>query len=219
MYVYSTLLVDGTNAGDPGNAPGLFGNITRALVQNVNLEDSYICVKGNAYHTGGIVSNTYESDIINCNSSVVIENRWEDGGDLGGIVGNLHGGTIQNCTFAGEINSENSSVYAGGIAGSASKFHKISQCVNKGKISNTIEDALSVTMGGIIGDVSAGEESCIEKCINESDIKPTSGMDVGGIAGDISADMLPFKQTREMMKLVTWKGAYHIINVIDLFYN
>ena len=96
---------------------------------------------------------------------------------IGGIAGYLNGGTIENCSFAGNISKSSSTdSYVGGIAGQALNG-VIKNCSFEGEISSniTLEDAAE---GGIVGCASGSRisNSCVSGHIE-------GGYRVGGIAG------------------------------------
>lgn len=70
---------------------------------------------------------------------------------VGGIVGKIQQGTIENCSFSGGVTTTKSGSYAGGIAGyagnTASQTAVITGCVN---MSNVTGEARGV-VGGIVG--------------------------------------------------------------------
>lgn len=102
---------------------------------------------------------------------------------VGGIVGKMQSGNIENCLFEGSVTSTKSnSPYAGGIAGGTQNLSHISGCVNKGTISGYA--------GGILGFGKAE----IKNCYNVGEIKGTTR--AGGIIGQ-------FKGSEETNKAVS----------------
>ena len=140
------------------------------LIKNYNLssEEEYV----------GIFGYTIEADIKN----LIVENASIYGIDsygTGGIVGCAFRGSINNCTFSGQVCSTVGSV--GGIAGSSRA--SLSECTVSGKISDGcggssyFPDGIKIIFGtgGIVGD----NEDTLYKCINNANVYPKGG----GIAG------------------------------------
>ena len=97
--------------------------------------------------------------------------------NVGGIVGTIISGRIEQCSFSGSVtNGKSSGGYAGGIAGYLGNTNKttptIKECVNKGQIS-------ALYAGGITG--YGKYSSPIENCYNTGAIKGTTRS--GGIVG------------------------------------
>ena len=96
---------------------GLFGYISGGTIKDVILSDARITARDNV---GGIVGYmTGSSTVQNCNvSNTVAIHSAVDGSDFhGGIVGNLFGGTVTNCTSAVTFTLAGSGSYYGGIVG------------------------------------------------------------------------------------------------------
>ncbi|MFV0411894.1 MAG: hypothetical protein ACK5L3_01325, partial [Oscillospiraceae bacterium] len=99
--------------------------------------------------------------------------------NVGGIVGTLANGTVQNCSFSGLVaNTKASFGYAGGIVGyfnnsSAANNPTARGCVNSGAITGPYA-------GGIAG---YGKGGSILECYNTGAIKGTTR--AGGIAGQL----------------------------------
>lgn len=97
---------------------------------------------------------------------------------VGGIVGKLQTGTIENCSFSGSVASTGKTTkgYAGGIAGVVnSKNAVIDSCVNTAVISGSYA-------GGILG--YSSQSVTIKNCFNSGDI--TGSTRSAGIAGQLS---------------------------------
>lgn len=154
---------------------GLFGYVSGSI-KNLEINNSYICISGNAVNVGGIAGSLYSSGVIdNCISSVTMECY---DADCGGIVGNISGGNIigteyengvepafavvSNCKFTGTINQikAGSVNNLGGIVGSGSG--KVENCTNSGEINFTGENVEAV--GGIIAHIGEGY---VSNCVNQ----------------------------------------------------
>lgn len=102
------------------------------------------------------------------------------GNYVGGIVGKVQQGTIENCSFSGSVLTAKSKGYAGGIAGytgnSASQKASILNCANMGNVTGNA----SGTVGGIVGYAKYTE---FINCYNTGSIDGASRS--GGIAGQL----------------------------------
>lgn len=112
---------------------------------------------------------------------------------MGGVVGNLSGGSIDNChgkqiIIEGAWLANNEGVDIGGICGSITDNAEIKNCSMEGIISGSSYDGSSCT-GGIVGrasDNSSEIYNCLNKCnITSGDIKSSAAqyVNVGGICG------------------------------------
>ena len=90
---------------------------------------------------------------------------------IGGIVGKVQAGTIENCSFSGSVTGG----YTGGIAGGQNSNNvTISGCVNAADVTGT-------TAGGILG--YWGTAATIQNCYNTGSI--TGSDKAGGIVGQL----------------------------------
>lgn len=103
-----------------------------------------------------------------------------DGQAVGGVVGNLGGGTIRNCVSYASIEA-NGKAYVGGIAGYTKSFEKgkdtISSCVYAG---NNLSSTGSGAVGGVVGYQYKGDVT-ISDVYYDSDLKTKDGKDVSGV--------------------------------------
>jgi hypothetical protein len=121
---------------------------------------------------GGIVKN------------VRVSGNIEAGGNIGGIVGKLQTGTIQNCSFEGTITAGGTSTkgYAGGIVGTINLAGaQITGCVNTAAVTGSYA-------GGIIGFTS--KNTTVRGCYNTGTINGSSRS--GGLAGQQSAGTISY---------------------------
>jgi len=95
---------------------GLFGYVKGGTIKDVILSNTRITARDNV---GGIVGYmTGSSTVQNCNvSNTVAIHSAVTSNYHGGIVGNLFGGTVTNCTSAVTFTLAGSGSYYGGIAG------------------------------------------------------------------------------------------------------
>ena len=109
---------------------------------------------------------------LNVEGNVTSSNNY-----VGGIVGKVQQGTVENCSFSGTVTTTKSGGYVGGITGytgnTAAQTARISGCVNTGSIT-----------GGVAGSiVGCAKYTTIESCYNTGAINGTSRS--GGIAGQL----------------------------------
>ena len=183
-------------------AVGLFCSVTSATITQVTLEGSIINSFGTA--TGGIAGEG-TAGINNCN---VNANIMASNSPAGGLIGVLHGGIIDACSFTGNVfgkatiggiagvNESGNTLTiancnvsadiicndnsAGGIIGNG-KSCSIHSCTFKGNIQG------DNGLGGIIGYLTVGE---VTHCTVEATIisASTSGTCIGGIIGILEQD-------------------------------
>lgn len=104
---------------------------------------------------------------LNVKGSVASSNNY-----VGGIVGKVQQGTIENCSFRGTVTTTKSGGYAGGITGTTvAQTTQISGCVNTGSVS-----------GGCIGGIAGyAKFTTVKNCYNTGKINGTGN--TGGIVG------------------------------------
>lgn len=96
---------------------------------------------------------------------------------VGGIVGKVQAGTIENCSFSGSVSSSKSKAYVGGIAGGLNSANvTISGCANTA-------DVTGGYAGGILGFWKTA--ATIQNCYNTGSI--TGSDKAGGIVGQLSS--------------------------------
>lgn len=156
-------------------------------------------VTGVAYYSAGIVAANRQGTVRNCVNHGLVDNPTyfiggiaaentslieycenngtvNAGGQGGGIIGTLYGGTVLGCTNNADI-TMNEIGGGGGIAGSiniASAAVEITGCVNYGDVES------GSTTGGI---VSSNIKAVIRACANHGDIT-SRGDNAGGIAAE-----------------------------------
>ncbi|MDY3929543.1 MAG: S-layer homology domain-containing protein [Clostridia bacterium] len=118
---------------------------------------------------GAVIKNlTVEGDVASSNNYI------------GGIVGKIQQGTVENCGFSGSVTTTRNGGYAGGIAGyagnGATQTAVIKGCVNNADVTG----ATKGTVGGIMG---YAKYTDITDCYNTGSIKGASR--AGGIAGQL----------------------------------
>ena len=111
---------------------------------------------------------------------------------VGGIVGKIISGNVEQCSFTGTIKTTKAGAYVGGITGysgnGSTQKGMISECVNNATVS-----------GGVAGGIAGyAKYSTIESCYNTGNIKATGN--TGGIVG-------------QSMNKTTVKACYNIAEI------
>ena len=151
---------------------GLFGYTGGARIENLSLKNAH--VEG-AAHTGGIVGYADSTMIRNVSyAGSVVGNQ-----NVGGIAGDVSGGSIQNAWNAGTV-SVRSQFLAGGIVGRAMYNAVIQNVCNTGAITGRMY------IGGIVG--GTGYNCTIQNAWNTGAV--TGSTLVGGIVGGMQNDCI-----------------------------
>jgi hypothetical protein len=195
----------------PGRAIGLLtGYAENAKISGITLSGTFQYKSELAYCLGGIAGVILGDALVeDCEGSVAMTVEggysgiaWVPGAvgtSAGGFVGVFQGGaSIVNCRNTGNItvNSESTSLYCGGIAGSSyahavsSYEGKIENCSYAGTISANLigpTSGGSTFAGGIAGKI-AGVSTRITGCRAEGAVSGTSAYkaSAGGIVGEIA---------------------------------
>ena len=153
---------------------GLFGYISGATIEKVNLEELSITNETTPYYVGGIVGNAVSASTID--SCYVSGNISAQAYDVGGICGRYYGnsntgGKITNCSASCVVDGYD---FVGGIAGYAS-YMTIMNCASSGHISG---DLVTGGPGGVVG---CAESVTVQNCFSSCDILGNSKY-AGGFA-------------------------------------
>ena len=143
-----------------------------------SINKSTIKSKGTA---GGFVNMAQFACFYNCvNEGDVVSNEYAGG--TGGIIGELEGGFIKNCTNNAKIEG---TYNVGGIVGIQNC--PVADSVNNGEVVSTkpLEDTYA-NLGGITGRLSSGS---IVNCTNNADLTNNYGV-VGGIVGECKGNLI-----------------------------
>lgn len=197
MYINTNNETSGITQG----SYGLLGSLWGGSVTDLTVEQSYVCVSGNAGQVGGIVGSLGgEARMEGCVSRVTIDVY---DGTVGGVVGLVNGGrsateeydteeergsfaVVEACSFQGTITQvkEQSLSHIGGVAGSSSG--DLVKCVSQGTIRF---GALDVdTVGGVVAAASGVVSQCRHTGTLDCQMDPNTKaadilVNVGGIAG------------------------------------
>lgn len=159
---------------------GLFGYLQKGTIQNLCIENSYIC----AYkYIGGIVGKCSQGTIDNCKNKSSITINYDYGG---GICGQIEEGTISKCCNYGDIVCSSSYGQVGGIVGGACASN-IYNCANYAIIEVENGTLGSSRTGGIVGWFTGdGSYHYLSNCYNKGSIhgKVTCGGIVGYASGE-----------------------------------
>lgn len=214
--------ITGIKVDCDGNA-GLFGalNVGNSSVSNLALIDFDINGGGNAGALAGALTNTKVSNVVAYHSkdfsvtladgSKVYRNVTSTGGDAGGLVGSMTGGSVDKCAAALYVNGSKN---AGGLIGTTSDV-EVTGSYSGGHTSNgeylpskvTSDKAHinvigTVNAGGLIGQVN-GKTKTVENCYSTCSV---SGGTVGGFVGQSSAEIVSCYATGLVEG--TTKGAF-----------
>lgn len=172
----------------------MFGIVSGGTIKNLIVRDATI--EGGATQKAGVICYqlTTNGQIENCR----LENATVSGGFVGGIVQELNGGKVSNCSFDGtlSISSGSTNCAAGGIVQDM-KDGEIKGCKVSGEMNpNSYSDRVigSGTLGGIVANIgTAGTTVVIEDCLNAAAIsggntKSGKTATVGGIVAYIGQD-------------------------------
>jgi hypothetical protein len=145
---------------------------------------------------GGIVGSG-NGTITNCHN-----NGFIDGVSAGGVTAS--GGTVKNCSNAGEIQAtatDNAKAYAGGIAAYASI---VSDCVNTGTVKAVSSTVNDIYVGGIVGYTRSANNTSIDHCVNMGAVDALSS-----IAKSYAGGLLGYSYSNNQYYVSTIKFSYN----------
>lgn len=170
-----------------GNNKTISGKIV--IKPNTTKSNYYFSYGLFGYLYGGIIKN------LNVNADVTTLPTNDMAIYLGGIVGRMNGNgsTIENCTFDGsatignvlntELPNSKTSYWLGGIVGHVNPVSVVKDCTNKGNLSGSIVDHVSI--GGIVGQFSKCEMTgCSNSGTLPENIQGTQNTFIGTIVGN-----------------------------------
>ena len=182
--------IQGLYCNSNSHAPGLFGYIAGATIQDIRVTGHFNADK--AEHAGCIVAYSQNSRITGCVSTASINGHHSFQSATGGIVGIADSSTqVSDCINYGTvkcITSESNFTNAGGIVGWLAGSSNITNCSNFGTVIGLTYGGYvpPIYVGGIVG--SAWTKS-ISDCYNAGAVRideqgnSSAAQEAGGIAG------------------------------------
>lgn len=181
---------------DSGTIVGLFRQIDSVVVRNLKVAGS-LTLTGSG-NVGSIVGEAVSGAVIeDCESSVNILAKVKATFHMGGIVGDITGSTVRNCTNKGNVEyilaANSNACQIGGIVGAIHSVGTLEGCVNEGKISYDISDnSGSSRMGGMAGYLYTPSDIKFLNCSNKGEIynngyKKDAYTYISGMTGYVSA--------------------------------
>ena len=182
--------IQGLYCNSNSKAPGLFGYIAGATIQDVRVTGHFNADK--AEHSGCIVAYAQNSRITGCVSTASINGHCSIQSSTGGIVGIADSSTqVSDCINYGTVKCITSETYttdAGGIVGWLAGSSNITNCSNFGTVIGLTDDSHTppIYVGGIVGFVTT---KSISDCYNAGAVRineqgnSSATQGAGGIAG------------------------------------
>ena len=182
--------IQGLYCNSNSQAPGLFGYIAGATIQDVRVTGRFNADK--AEHSGCIVAYAQNSRITGCVSTASINGHHSFQSATGGIVGIAESSTqVSDCINYGTvkcITSESDAADAGGIVGWLADSSNITNCSNFGTVIGLIygSNTSPIYVGGIVG---FAWTKSISDCYNAGAVRineqgnSSDTQGAGGIAG------------------------------------
>ena len=130
------------------NFVGLFGTVQNGSVKNIKVTNSYF---SGAQWVGAISAYSVKSTINTTYSDATV---IASNAKVGGIIGNLCGGTVSNSWFAGTVTHSAAKQHAGGIVGQISDVNGsvVDNCLVTGTITGGMTSG-NAYAGGIVGGI------------------------------------------------------------------
>lgn len=136
-YYIGSLAIE-RNDTDPS---ALFGLVTAATIRDIHLSGGYVVNHNGSASTASLIGLASNADISNCSSTTTVE-----GGDGGGLIGTIVGGTVDSCWYEGTTNL-NGYRYTGGFSGLVMAGTVLSNIYSAGNIE---------ARGGLLGVLGTG---------------------------------------------------------------
>ncbi len=190
--VQNLKLVDFSVSASKGPAGMLAGSIAGTTVRNVLAvcsgpdaysasDGSFFNVKSTASHAGGLIGLVSSGGVEKCAAAVRVVTSGDDGGDAGGLVGRLAGGSVtasysggrtENGAYSDSVFNVTAKQNAGGLVGSAA-----------GSITKSYStcSASGATAGGLVGTASGAITNCYATGL-------VSGATAGAFAGSLTGE-------------------------------
>lgn len=153
---------------------GLFGNVWKATIQNLGVEN--IDIDANGTCVGGLIGSMRESAVINCYSTGNIKSSSLSDLYIGGLIGEQEGTVSESYSTANITSLSSSSILAGGLVGFQSGT--IDNCHSTGNLTITTADIEWSFVGGLVG----SQNSSITNCYSSGNV--TASCFAGGLVGE-----------------------------------
>ena len=162
---------------------GLFGQVSKATIRNVNITDSLL-IAAEEENAGLLAAQCLDSTIRNCHvSGQVFLNHVYQGG---GVIGDASGkeGFLKDCSFSGNLTAENISGNVGGVCGYIS-------CQAEGLENHGALELKDSPVASAFGGIAGGVTNCtLTGSTNSSSVTVLGEAgSVGGICGQLDVGM------------------------------
>lgn len=177
-----------------GTNRGLFGVIgAGATLKNIGVNVQMSFSFSGDVNVGGIVAMSVDSNITirNCHTYGSINTTGTGVRQLGGMIGDGNGSSVENCSNnCAIIGNSNGAVTIGGIIGFAQGYNLINKCTNNGNITGngmTGSGSFSPFCGGCIGKTKLGSRTFVKNFRNNGNIYVVMSYGDNNYAGQASA--------------------------------
>lgn len=170
---------------------GIFGCIKEGSVKNLKVDHATFTT--DTRYAGAIAgwmkASTVEGVSAGANVVVATSDFISNTAQVGGLFGIVHSSTVNACVFEGEVKvtAVTGTSFLGGIAGVVGGEGAVTNCINRGSVSNPNEPSVAGAIcyvGGVVGGVGASSAiGTVENCINYG--KVASVNIAGGVVGRI----------------------------------
>ncbi len=174
------------------NETGLFSTVSNATITAINLRGGHVINHNGTPDTASLIGLASNSTISSCSSTTTVE-----GGDGGGLIGTMVGGTLNKCWYNGTANLSGYR-YSGGLSGLVMVGAVISNVYTAGSIQargglfGVLGTEVTLTDSYSVADVTYGDTAHAGGLFGSADgvINPTTASDVffdGTISAPLSA--------------------------------
>lgn len=194
-YVVSNVAIGSTNAPLESDVFGLFG-VTEGKISNLHLNT--VSIHGKAKNVSGYVIGlaggligSASGSVENCHVTGLTmtmktpDSGWAAAYWIGGLVGALDAGQINECSASGKITEKSGKGSIGGLIGELGKASKITYSRANVALDVKPDHKGGADVGGFIGkgNGKSNAETVIRNCYATGDV--TGGAYTGGFAGGI----------------------------------
>lgn len=164
-YYISSLAIERNDT----NSSALFAVVSGATISDIHLSGGYVVNHNSSANTASLIGSASNAHISNCSSTTSVE-----GGDGGGLIGTIVGGTVDSCWYEGTTNLSGYR-YTGGFSGLVMVDAVLSNIYSAGDIE---------ARGGLLGVLGTGVT--ITDSYSTADVTYNDTAHAGGLFG--SAD-------------------------------